>query len=162
VAAQVSTSNSVTGNLLVSAEPTSIQVLNCHDGFEHAPSVLSESNTFGDSATGTITSTVSFPAADGVELNPGGPGASTRQLSGSAPRTTSVHRHHRRLGEDRPPSDVQPVRGRKRALREQHPTAPAPAPAPALAPAPVTGILTVTETITYPVTDATASDPKRM
>jgi hypothetical protein len=100
---------------------------------------------------------VSFPSADGVELNPGGPGASTRQLSGSAPS-----RHHRRLGEDRPPSDVQPVRGRKRALREQHPTAPAPAPAPALAPAPVTGILTVTETITYPVTDATASDPKRM
>ena len=49
--------------------------LNCGDSFLHAPSVLSESNTFS-APQGTISSTVSFPAADGVVLNPPAPGAS--------------------------------------------------------------------------------------
>ncbi len=72
ISATVGTSTGQTGDLLVSTNANSGQ-LNCGDGFLHAPSVLSESNTFS-APQGTITSTESFPVADGVVLNPGAPG----------------------------------------------------------------------------------------
>jgi hypothetical protein len=75
VSATVGTSNGQTGELLLSANPNAgASQLNCGDAFLHSPSVLSESNTFS-APQGTISSTVSFPAADGVVLNPTAPGA---------------------------------------------------------------------------------------
>ena len=153
VAAQVSTSNPVTGALLVSAQPTSAQVLNCHDGFEHSPSVLSESNTFGNGATGTIISTVRFPVADGVVLNPGAPGAST-------PESFWVC-----FQDNNPFTDITGTSVTTGLLPMCNPFAVGSGPCVnniSTAPDPVSGVLTVTETITYPVADATANDPKRM
>ncbi len=153
VTAQVSTSNSVAGDLLLSAEPTSTQVLDCHDGFEHSPSILSESNTFGNGAAGTITSTVSFPAADAVVLNPGGPGAST-------PPSFWVC-----FQDSHPFIDITGASVTTGLLPLCNPFAVGTGPCVnniSTTPDPVTGTLTVTETITYPVIDATASDPKRM
>jgi len=56
-------------DLFVSADANTGQ-FNCSDEFEHAPSVLSKSNTF-TGATGTIVSTDTFPASSGIVLNPG-------------------------------------------------------------------------------------------
>lgn len=153
VAAKVSTSDPVTGALLVSAQPTSAQVLDCHDGFEHSPSVLSESNTFGNGATGTITSTVSFPVADGVVLHPGAPGAST-------PPSFWVC-----FQDNVPFTDITGTSVTTGLLPMCNPFAVGSGPCVnniSTAPDPVSGVLTVTETITYPVTDATASDPRRV
>lgn len=79
VTATVGTSTGQSGDLLVSTNPnvpnpaTGAYPINCGDGFLHAPSILSESNTF-NAPTGTITSSESFPVADGVVLNPNAPG----------------------------------------------------------------------------------------
>jgi hypothetical protein len=141
----------VTGDLLVSTEPTSAQVLTCNDGFEHAPSVLSESNTFGNAATGTITSTVSFPEADGVFLNPGGPGAST-------PPAFWVC-----FQDNVPFVDITGATVTTGLLPMCNPFAVGVGPCVNnISTTPVNGVLTVSETITYPVTDATASDPRHM
>ena len=75
VAATVGTSTGQSGQLLLSTNPNSgTSQLNCGDAFLHAPSVLSESNTFS-APQGTITSTESFPVSDGIVLNPSAPGA---------------------------------------------------------------------------------------
>jgi hypothetical protein len=70
VTENVATDNS--GDLLLSGALNTGQI-NCGDGFEHAPEVVSESNTF-TSASGAITSTESFSASAGVVLNQGAPG----------------------------------------------------------------------------------------
>ncbi len=73
VDATVGTSSGESGDLLVSGNPTvnssDVPAFSCGDTFAHAPSVISESNTFS-APTGTITSSDSFPAADGVVLDP--------------------------------------------------------------------------------------------
>ncbi len=58
-----STDNS--GDLFLSGAQNNGQ-LSCGDGFSHAPTVISESNTFADPSGTTITSTESFPVADAV------------------------------------------------------------------------------------------------
>ena len=151
VGAQVSTTNPVTGDLLVSTEPTSAQLLNCNDGFEHAPSVVSESNTFGNAATGAITSTATFPAADGVILNPGGPGASN-------PPAFWVC-----FQDNVPFVDITGASVTTGLLPMCNPFASGVGPCVNnISTTPVNGVLTVSETITYPVTDATSSDPRHM
>ena len=67
------TSTGQSGDLLVSTNANAGQ-LNCGDAFRHAPSVLSESNTFS-APQGTITSSENFPVSTGVVLNPTAPGA---------------------------------------------------------------------------------------
>jgi hypothetical protein len=72
VGGTVGTSTGESGDLLVSANPTvnssGVPAFSCGDTFAHAPSVISESNTFV-APTGTITSSESFPAADGIILD---------------------------------------------------------------------------------------------
>ena len=69
-----SASTDNTGDLLLSGAPNTGQ-LNCNDGFDHAPAVISETNTFS-AVSGTITATETFPVDDGVVENPGAPGNS--------------------------------------------------------------------------------------
>ncbi len=174
VSATVGTSNSQTGQLLLSTNPNSgASELNCGDGFLHAPSVLSESNTFS-AAQGTITSTESFPAADGVILNnpaPGLPGDSTAfwvcfqanqpftDVSGqTAAQSTGASGATVYTGL-LPLCD--PLAGTV-ALGVSHPADPGPC-VNYISTAPNgSSVLTVTEVITYPATFATSGDPKRI
>ncbi len=70
VTANDSTDNS--GDLLLSGAANTGQ-LSCGDGFEHAPTVISEANTFTNVGNSTITDVETFLAADGV-VNDSDPG----------------------------------------------------------------------------------------
>jgi len=139
------------GDLLVSADPNGGQ-FNCGDGFLHAPSILSESNTF-TAPTGAIVSTESFPAADGKLLNAPVPGDSTTfwvcfQANQSFVEVTG-----------KAPPDVNGTYTGLLPLCDPFPADDDAGPC-------VNYIsddgTTVTEQVTYPASFATSSDPKKM
>ncbi len=174
VSATVGTSDSQTGQLLLSTNPNSgASELNCGDGFLHAPTVLSESNTFS-AAQGTITSTESFPVADGVILNnpaPGPPGDSTAFWVCFQATQSFTDVSGQTAAQSTDPSGAtvytgllplcDPLAGTV-ALGVSHPADPGPC-VNYISTAPNgSGVLTVTEAITYPATFATSGDPKRI
>ena len=173
VSATVGTSDSQTGQLLLSTNPNSgAGELNCGDGFLHAPTVLSESNTFV-AAKGTITSTESFPVADGVVVNnpaPGPPGDSTAfwVCFQATQSFTDVSGQTAAQSTDTSGATVytgllplcDPLAGTV-ALGVSHPADPGPC-VNYISTAPNgSSVLTVTEVITYPATFASSGDPKR-
>jgi hypothetical protein len=174
VSATVGTSDSQTGQLLLSTNPNSgASELNCGDGFLHAPTVLSETNTFS-APQGTITSTESFPVADGVILNsaaPGPPGDSTAfwVCFQATQSFTDVSGQSAAQSTDASGATVytgllplcDPLAGTV-ALGVSHPADPGPC-VNYISTAPNgSSVLTVTEVITYPATFATSGDPKRI
>ena len=164
ISATVGTSAGQTGSLLLSTSPNSgTSQLNCGDAFLHSPSVLSESNTFGD-PQGTINSSVSFPAADGVVLNPsapGAPGASTAfwVCFQATQSFTDVSGHPAQQGTDASGTTVYTG-----TLPLCDPLATPAAPGPCvnyISTAPnSSNVLTVTEVITYPASFAASGDPR--
>ena len=165
VSATVGTSTGQSGDLLVSTNANTGQgQLNCGDGFLHAPSVLSESNTFS-APQGTITSTESFPVSVGVVLNPGAPGTpgdssafwvcfqanqSFTDVSGqAAPESTDPSTGATVYTGLLPLCD--PLHADVGPCVNYISTAPN-----------GSNVLTVTEVITYPASFASSSDPKRV
>ena len=165
VAATVGTSTGQTGALLLSANPNSgASQLNCGDAFLHAPSVLSESNTF-IAPQGTITSTESFPVADGVVVNPsapGSPGDSTAFWVCFQATQSFVDVSGQTATQGTDASGATVYTG---LLPLCDPLANPAAPGPCvnyISTAPNgSNVLTVTEVITYPASFATSGDPKR-
>ena len=166
VSATVGTSAGQTGTLLVSANPNSgASELNCGDAFLHAPSVLSESNTFS-APQGTITSTESFPVSDGVVLNPsapGSPGDSTAFWVCFQATQSFVDVSGQPAAQGTDASGATVYTG---LLPLCDPLANPAAPGPCvnyISTAPNgSNVLTVTEVITYPASFATSGDPKRI
>jgi hypothetical protein len=166
VSATVGTSNGQTGDLLLSTNPNSgSSQLNCGDAFLHAPSVLSESNTFS-APQGTITSTESFPVSAGVVLNPSAPGAPGDSTAfwvcfQASESFTDVSGHAATQGTDASGATVYTG-----LLPLCDPLANPADPGPCvnyISTAPDgSNVLTVTEVITYPAAFATSGDPKRI
>jgi hypothetical protein len=150
----------------VSANPNSgASELNCGDAFLHAPSVLSESNTFS-APQGTITSTESFPVSDGVVLNPsapGSPGDSTAFWVCFQATQSFVDVSGQPAAQGTDASGATVYTG---LLPLCDPLANPAAPGPCvnyISTAPNgSNVLTVTEVITYPASFATSGDPKRI
>ena len=172
VSASVGTSNPQTGQLLVSTNPNvpnaeGTYPINCGDGFLHAPSILSESNTFS-AATGTITSSESFPVADGVVLNsnaPGTPGDSSAfwvcfQTTGVNDSFTDVS--GQTAAESTDPATGETVYTGLLPLCDPL-TADAGPCVNYISIAPnASQVMTVTEVITYPASFAASGDPQRL
>jgi hypothetical protein len=166
VGATVGTSTGQTGDLLLSTNPNSgTSELNCGDAFLHAPSVLSESNTFS-APQGTITSSESFPVSAGVVLNPSAPGAPGDSTAfwvcfQASQSFTDVSGQPAAQGTDASGATVYTG-----LLPLCDPLANPPASGPCvnyISTAPNSAnVLTVTEVITYPASFATSGDPKRI
>ncbi len=166
VTATVGTSTGQTGELLLSTNPNSgSSQLNCGDAFLHAPSVLSESNTFS-APQGTITSTESFPVSAGVVLNPSAPGAPGDSTAfwvcfQARESFTDVSGQPAAQGTDASGATVYTG-----LLPLCDPLANPPASGPCVNYVSTalngSNVLTVTEVITYPASFATSGDPKRI
>ena len=165
VSATVGTSAAQNGQLLLSANPNSgSSALNCGDGFLHAPTVLSESNTFS-APQGTITSSESFPVADGVLPNPSAPGTPGDSTAfwvcfQATQPFTDVSGQTAPQGTDASGATVYTG-----LLPLCDPLANPAATGPCvnyISTAPdASNVLTVTEVITYPASFASSGDPKR-
>ena len=75
LSASITTSNSNSGYLLINGDQNNGQ-LNCGDGFKHAPTVISTTNTFS-TPSGDAHSTETFPDNAGIVLKQGAPGDPT-------------------------------------------------------------------------------------